>query len=107
MKPLHLLADLANRALNFIAPLPVITAMPEPAHADQLTDAEAHIDTWEPPLLAWERELLGDCCVEAQIAEIAAAILRGHDIPAARIYADAIAETITDRFTITTKRGNL
>lgn len=63
----------------------------------------------DPPLAEWERELR-DEFKQAQFGETVAAvtraILRAHDIVGAPIYADLIAQAITDRYLLTPRQQN-
>lgn len=108
------LTDWLDRFINRISPM---NLTPPFDYADYLADVEADHEAWEPaqpdpPLAEWERELITDierCHKEKAVGAIAAAILRGHDVLGAPIYADQIAQALLDNFTITpkTKGGSI
>ena len=116
------LATLLDRFINRIYPM---NLTPPFDHADWLADVEADHETWDgfvthrdcpicctnvseqdEPLAEWERELIETVersHKEKAVGAIAAAILRGHDVIGAPIYADQIAQALLDNFTITPK----
>lgn len=115
------LTNLLDRFINRIYPMNLTLPFD---HADWLADVEADHETWDgfvahhdcsicgtdqlpdEPLAEWERELIESVersHKEKAVGAIAAAILRGHDVLGAPIYADQIAQALLDNFTITPK----
>lgn len=102
---MNLIANLIDRLINRIYPLDLVKPF---NYADYLADVEADHDAWEPapaepPLAEWERELIESVersHKEKAVGAIAAAILRGHDVIGAPIYADLIAQALCDNFHI-------
>lgn len=114
------LTNLLDRFINRIYPMNLTLPFD---HADWLADVEADHESWDGFMperdcdlcretetaewtTEWERELIESVersHKEKAVGAIAAAILRGHDVLGAPIYADQIAQALLDNFTITPK----
>ena len=83
-----------------------------PAGAHATSPASAGVGAGGPhtePLAEWEKELIYEVRrgrAEKDLAAIAAAILRAHDVIGAPIYADQIAQAILDRYELVNEGGN-